>query len=148
MTFEYVAETPKQVIPASLTASDRVVIAEKTLLNVAEGERICASAWALVDANAGLIGTTMGLAFFDARYPNGYWQVRWPAPSVHKWGGGNVKRADGEHHKILTAEGNYISPKAQRRVTFKLWLAVYSTSPAGLSGTVQDAVITFERHTD
>ena len=144
--FESVVETPKRIIPASLAATERVVVAEKVLLNVDEDERIAASAWALVDANAGLVGLTMGIAFFDARYPTGYWQVRWPAGMPHKWGGGNVKRYDGEHHKALTAEGNYISSKFQRRVTFKLWICCYSTAPAGLSATVQDAIITFDRY--
>lgn len=146
MILDSISVTAARQIAAISTATGKNTLCKKALLNVAAGEIIRVAGWAIVDANSGLIGLTMGLGYIDAKSPAGFTGVRWPAPHVSKWSGGNVKRYDGEHHKSLDVEAYYRSPAAQKSVTFLLWLAVYSTAPAGLSATVQASTITFERH--
>lgn len=143
MDFCSVFLSPKKVIPSSRAADAPVVLISKAITNIAKGERIKVQGWAQVDALEDLIGTTLHIGYKDVTGEVG--AVRWKAPSIHIWDGGNVWRARGEHHKVLFPVGHYVSPAVQRSVVFSLLLNVYSTSPTPLRAQVNDCAMMFER---
>lgn len=146
MDFDSIFASPRKVIPSSGNAGEPVTLIRKAVLNAAKGERIKVQGWAQVDALDDLIGTTLHIGYKDVT--GAVVTVRWKAPSIHLWDGGNVWRAKGEHHKVLFPVGHYVSPAAQRSVVFCLLLNVYSTSPTPLRAQVNDCGMTFERFAD
>lgn len=135
-------------ISARGVANERpVTVCEKTLYDVLAGERIRIEGWGQVDALTTGIGVNMQIAYCDDTRPECNYSGRWDSPSVHKWGAGNVYR-QGEHHKVFNPQADYLSGHYQPAVTFKLFVNVYSSQPAGAYAGLDDCAITFERHRD
>lgn len=120
-----------------------VTVCEVTVYNVLQGERLKAEGWAQVDAVGELIGVNIQVAYCDDSGCN--YSGRWPAPSIHFWGTGNVWRSKGEHHKTQRPVGHYIAQSDQQAVTFKTFVNVYSSSLTPVYGAVLDCGLTVER---
>lgn len=120
-----------------------VTVCEVAVYDVHQGERIKAEGWAQVDAVSTVIGANIQVAYCDDTGCN--YTGRWPRPSTHFWGTGNVWRTLGEHHKTQRPVGNYIAQSDQAMVTFKTFVNIYSSGIPVPYATVGDCGLTVER---
>jgi hypothetical protein len=141
--FLSIYDRPSKIIDAEPAAGGNVILLEQEIANLKAGERIKVHGWMVVDALGALVGLTANIGYTDDRGVRN--SVIWPKPSIQFWDGGNVWRRNGEHHKMLSPVGHYVSRKAQAEVTFRLLLSVYCSVPAGRQVNVQSCGMTFER---